>query len=103
MYRDLRRRFQRSRLGRSPGEKPMSGFYAFFFALQVCDKVDIYEFAPWRDPNDKHLPKGVPILSNDKYHYFDSARPRPGSHSFDLALYIYKLFAIHFDNVRIFE
>lgn len=103
MYRDLRRRFQRSRLGRYPGEKPMSGFYAFFFALQVCDKVDIYEFAPWRDPNDKHLPKGVPILSNDKYHYFDSARPRPGSHSFDLALYIYKLFAIHFDNVRIFE
>ena len=103
MYRDLRRRFQRSRLGRYPGEKPMSGFYAFFFALQVCDEVDIYGFAPWRDPLDKHLPKGVPIISTDKYHYFDSAKPRPGSHSFDLALYIYKLFAIHFDNVRIYE
>ena len=35
MYRDLRRRFQRSRLGRYPGEKPMSGFYAVLFLLQV--------------------------------------------------------------------
>ena len=59
--------------------------------------------APWRDPADKHLPKGTVIVSKDRYHYFDSARPRPGSHSFDLALYIYRLFAIHYDNVRIYE
>ena len=103
MYRDLRRRFQRSRLGRYPGEKPMSGFYAFFYALQVCDEVDVYGFAPWRDPADKHLPKGTVIVSKDRYHYFDSARPRPGSPSFALALYIYRLFAIHYDNVRIYE
>jgi len=39
LYRELRRRFQRMRLGHYPGEKPMSGFFAFFFTLQLCDQV----------------------------------------------------------------
>mmetsp|Transcript_49733 Transcript_49733/g.158830 ORF Transcript_49733/g.158830 Transcript_49733/m.158830 type:complete len:920 (-) Transcript_49733:66-2825(-) len=96
LYRELRRRFQRTRLGRYPGEKPMSGFYAFLFALQVCDDVDIYGFQPYRE-QDTQGGLGV------KYHYFDSAVPRPGSHSFDLARYIYQLFALRMDNVRIFD
>ena len=48
VYRELRRRFQRMHLGRYPGEKPMSGFYAFFLTLQLCESVDIYGFAPYR-------------------------------------------------------
>ena len=73
----------------------MSGFYAFLFALQVCDEVDIYGFAPWHDGDDQRAGGA------NKYHYFDGAIPRPGSHSFDLALYIYELFAARFDNVRV--
>ena len=93
LYRDIRRQFQRNHLGRYPGEKPMSGFYAFLFCLQVCDKVDIYGFAPWHDGDEER---------GEKYHYFDNAVPRKGSHSFDLALYIYHLFASQFENVRVF-
>ena len=88
----------------------MSGFYAFLFAMQVCDEVDVYGFAPWRDPpkvrgkdKEREASPPPPPSHQQPYHYFDSAVPRPGSHSFDLALYIYKLFAIAYDNVRIFE
>jgi hypothetical protein len=35
-------------LGHYPGEKPMSGFYAFFYAMQLCERVDVYGFAPYR-------------------------------------------------------
>ena len=31
-YREIRRRFQRHKLGHYPGEKPMSGFYAVLFS-----------------------------------------------------------------------
>eukprot|EP00899_Mesostigma_viride_P014898 jgi/Mesvir1/23409/Mv21101-RA.1 len=96
LYRDLRRRFQKLKLGRYPGEKPMSGFYAFLFALQICDEIDLYGFQAWRE-TDSHGPLVV------KYHYFDSAMPRPGSHSFDLARYIYQLMAMKFDNIRIID
>ena len=96
-YRELKRRFQRNHMGRYPGEKPMSGFYAVLFLLQVCDEVDIYGFNPWRDGS---YVQGRP---ETRYHYFDSAIPRPGSHSFDLARYIYQLIALHHDNVRVFD
>ncbi|KAK3268043.1 glycosyltransferase 29 protein [Cymbomonas tetramitiformis] len=95
LYRELRRRFQRMRLGHYPGEKPMSGFYSFFFCLHLCEQVDIYGFAPYNEDSSKN--------AGTKYHYFDSAVPRPGSHSFDLARYIYQLFELKQDNVRIYD
>eukprot|EP00193_Tetraselmis_chui_P001248 CAMPEP_0177754712 /NCGR_PEP_ID=MMETSP0491_2-20121128/2157_1 /TAXON_ID=63592 /ORGANISM="Tetraselmis chuii, Strain PLY429" /LENGTH=859 /DNA_ID=CAMNT_0019270117 /DNA_START=493 /DNA_END=3072 /DNA_ORIENTATION=- len=92
-YRELRRRMQRKKLGRYPGEKPMSGIYAFLFLLQVCDELDMYGFQPWRED----------ARDQARYHYFDNAEPRPGSHSFDLARYLYQLIALKYDHVRIVD
>jgi len=92
-YRELRRRMQRKHLGRYPGEKPMSGIYAFLFLLQVCDEMDMYGFQPWREDEKDQA----------RYHYFDSAEPRPGSHSFDLARYLYQLIALKYDHIRIID
>ena len=64
-------------------------------------QVDVYGFAPWHDPS--FSTNGTLSAPNEKYHYFDAAEPRPGSHSFDLALYTYKLFANHLDTVRVIE
>lgn len=61
----------------------MSGFYIILYSLFVCDSVELYGFTPYRD-QDKNA------ALHTQYHYFDSAIPRAGSHSFDLTLYIYK-------------
>jgi hypothetical protein len=59
----------------------------------ACVQVDVYGFAPWKEAG--------PGQAEERYHYFDSARPRPGSHSFDLATYIYQLMATQHDHVHI--
>ena len=51
-------------------------------------QTDLYGFAPYRD-EDKFNPL------SPRYHYFDSAVPRTGSHSFDLTRYIFQLFEMH--------
>mmetsp|Transcript_15092 Transcript_15092/g.36511 ORF Transcript_15092/g.36511 Transcript_15092/m.36511 type:complete len:129 (-) Transcript_15092:112-498(-) len=71
------------------GEKPMSGFYAIIFLLQVCDELDIYGFTPFKE-DDSHT------MLSTAYHYFDWATPRKGSHSFDLTRYIYEMLDIAF-------
>ena len=80
LYLTFQTNFRRGGMGKFSGEKPMSGLFAILFALQICDTVDIYGFEPYKDG-----------LTNQKYHYFDDAKPRPGSHSFDLAHYIYQV------------
>ena len=82
-YDELKRKFTKMRLGNFPGEKPMSGFYAILFLLQICDTVDLYGFTAYSE-ND-----GSDIMGT-KYHYFDNAVPRHNSHSFDLTQYIYR-------------
>lgn len=61
--------------------------------LQVCDELDMYGFQPWREEEKDQA----------RYHYFDSAEPRPGSHSFDLARYLYQLVAHKYDHIRIID
>ena len=89
LYLQLQQRFQEQGFGEFHGEKPMSGYYAILFLLQVCDEVDIYGFTPWKesDRNDQ---------LSDAYHYFDGAQPRKGSHSFDLTRYVYELLEVAF-------
>eukprot|EP00958_Prasinococcus_capsulatus_P020279 scaffold2611_cov356-Prasinococcus_capsulatus_cf.AAC.3 len=94
MYREIRRRFQRHKLGHYPGEKPMSGFYAVLFCMQICEEIDVVGFESYRDQDANNA-----IAT--KYHYFDAAVPRPGSHSFDLALYIYRLLSLKFPSLHV--
>jgi hypothetical protein len=54
--------------------KPMSGAVAVFFALQMCNKVDLYGFDAYT------------ALSEVPYHYFDARVAATGVHSFDLAV-----------------
>eukprot|EP00238_Polyblepharides_amylifera_P010833 CAMPEP_0196587274 /NCGR_PEP_ID=MMETSP1081-20130531/56978_1 /TAXON_ID=36882 /ORGANISM="Pyramimonas amylifera, Strain CCMP720" /LENGTH=435 /DNA_ID=CAMNT_0041909415 /DNA_START=524 /DNA_END=1831 /DNA_ORIENTATION=- len=62
--------------------KPMSGFFAVFFALNVCDKVDLYGFDAYTSKKRSY-----------RYHYFDNVQGFTDVHSFDLAIEVYKLFA----------
>jgi hypothetical protein len=55
--------------------------------LQICDSIDVYGFTPYRD-EDVQDPLAL------QYHYFDQARPRVGSHSFDMTRYFYELLAV---------
>ena len=89
LYLQLQQRFQELHFGEFRGEKPMSGFYAILFLLQVCDEVDIYGFTPYQEADRN-------TLLSDAYHYFDGATPRRGSHSFDLTRYIYELLDVAF-------
>lgn len=91
LYLQLQQRFQEQHFGEFRGEKPMSGFYAILFLLQVCDEVDIYGFTPYKEA-DRNSPETL----SDAYHYFDGATPRKGSHSFDLTRYIYELLSVAF-------
>eukprot|EP00241_Pyramimonas_parkeae_P002463 CAMPEP_0114234268 /NCGR_PEP_ID=MMETSP0058-20121206/5622_1 /TAXON_ID=36894 /ORGANISM="Pyramimonas parkeae, CCMP726" /LENGTH=453 /DNA_ID=CAMNT_0001345943 /DNA_START=415 /DNA_END=1776 /DNA_ORIENTATION=- len=62
--------------------KPMSGFFAVFFALNVCDKVDLYGFDAYTSKKRSY-----------RYHYFDNVQGFTDVHSFDLALEVFKLFS----------
>eukprot|EP00899_Mesostigma_viride_P006134 jgi/Mesvir1/15521/Mv03173-RA.1 len=59
-------------------QKPMSGFFAVYFALQICEEVHLYGFSPYRKGERVH------------YHYFDSVAAVTASHSFDLAYVIFR-------------
>jgi len=86
LYKKFEKNFQDEGLGTFRGEKPMSGYYAIMFLMQVCDQLDIYGFIPYKD-EDKY------DLLSTWYHYFDRAIPRYKSHSFDLTEYIYEILA----------
>jgi len=64
--------------GSSFHRKPMSGFFATFMALQVCDHVDLYGFDAYTSSGTKNL-----------YHYFDHVQGFTDVHSFDLAMHIF--------------
>ncbi|GAQ90641.1 Glycosyl transferase containing protein [Klebsormidium nitens] len=97
VYKALRARFEGAGFGVFGGEKPMSGFYAILYCLQVCNSIDVYGFTPYRD-EDVLDPLAL------QYHYFDLARPRVGSHSFDMTRYFYELLAAKLgDHFRIVD
>ncbi|KAK3232743.1 glycosyltransferase 29 protein, partial [Cymbomonas tetramitiformis] len=62
--------------------KPMTGFFALFFAAQVCEYINLYGFSKY---------SGRP---NEKYHYFDAAKGVSSVHSFDLANEIFRIMAM---------
>eukprot|EP00976_Prorocentrum_cordatum_P086804 1186642-Prorocentrum_minimum.AAC.1 len=96
LYSRLKLRFQKLGLGTYTGEKPMSGFYAILWTLQVCDRVDLYGFTPYRDEDRAEA-------MATRYHYFDSAVPRAHSHSFDLTRHIYQLLAYRFPHFNMYD
>lgn len=65
--------------------KPMSGFFAMLFMLQVCDEVTMYGFSNWRPSHAK-----VP------YHYFDHVKGTTAVHSFDLSMEVFNAVAKKF-------
>lgn len=62
--------------------KPMSGFFAVLFALQMCDHVNLYGFDAYTSRKRSY-----------RYHYFDNVQGFTDVHSFDLAIEVYKLIA----------
>lgn len=62
--------------------KPMSGFFSTFFALNICDKVDLYGFDAYTSKKRSY-----------RYHYFDNVQGFTDVHSFDLAIEVFKLIA----------
>lgn len=54
--------------------KPMTGWFGFVFALQVCDHVHLYGLSPYSSS-----------YAGFKYHYYDAVRGVLRHHSFDLA------------------
>ena len=58
--------------------KPMSGIVSLFFAIQVCDSVDMYGFDPFT------------LETRGKYHYFDDRAGMVNVHSFDMAMEIFR-------------
>eukprot|EP00854_Cymbomonas_tetramitiformis_P000889 gene889-1387_t len=59
--------------------KPMSGFFAIMFSLQVCENVHLYGFSPFK--TDSVAP----------YHYFDSVQGVTKHHAFDASFELFKL------------
>ena len=71
--------------GQKPFEfhsKPMSGIVSLFFAIQVCDSVDMYGFDPFT------------LETRGRYHYFDDRAGMVNVHSFDMALEIFRRIAL---------
>lgn len=66
--------------------KPMSGAVAVFFALQMCDHVDLYGFDAYT------------ALSEVPYHYFDAVVAATGVHSFDLAVEAFRRISLVIPN-----
>ena len=58
--------------------KPMSGIVSLFFAIQICNSVDMYGFDPFT------------IDARSRYHYFDDRAGMVNVHSFDMALEIFR-------------
>lgn len=55
--------------------KPMTGFFASLFAMQVCEEVHMYGFSPYKQRKNSQF----------RYHYFDEVTGVTKHHSFDLA------------------
>lgn len=64
--------------------KPMSGFFAAFFAMQICEKTNLYGFDAYTSRR-----------RNYRYHYFDNVQGFTDVHSFDLALEVFRLIERH--------
>ena len=62
--------------------KPMSGFFAVLYALQMCDEVDLYGFDAYTSRKKSY-----------RYHYFDNVQGFTDVHSFDLAIEVFKFIA----------
>ena len=62
--------------------KPMSGFFAVLYALQMCEKVDLYGFDAYTSRKKSY-----------RYHYFDNVQGFTDVHSFDLAIEVFKFIA----------
>ena len=62
--------------------KPMSGFFAVLYALQMCNKVDLYGFDAYTSRKKSY-----------RYHYFDNVQGFTDVHSFDLAIEVFKFIA----------
>lgn len=56
--------------------KPMSGWFAVVFAMQICKEVDLYGFSPY----DRRA-----RIRGERYHYFDDIVGIVAHHSFDFA------------------
>jgi len=77
--------------GEKYAEKPMSGYFALMYMLQVCGRVDLYGFEAF---TRKSRTKGIP------YRYFDD-EPGKKVHSFGMALQLFRGMQGHFNiNVR---
>ena len=63
----LQEALQAEGMGCFSGEKPMSGFYALLYALDVCESVDLYGFDAWTDDMSGRFKL--------MYHYFDEDEP----------------------------
>eukprot|EP00193_Tetraselmis_chui_P016506 CAMPEP_0177783202 /NCGR_PEP_ID=MMETSP0491_2-20121128/18955_1 /TAXON_ID=63592 /ORGANISM="Tetraselmis chuii, Strain PLY429" /LENGTH=228 /DNA_ID=CAMNT_0019303713 /DNA_START=181 /DNA_END=868 /DNA_ORIENTATION=- len=61
-------------------KKPMSGWLAMMFMIQMCEKLDVYGFEAYNNPHAAH-----------RYHYFDKVKAVLQHHSFDFAVEAYKL------------
>ena len=72
--------------GEKYAEKPMSGYFALMYMLQVCGRVDLYGFEAFTRKKKK---QGVP------YRYFDD-EPGKKVHSFDMALQLFRGMQKHF-------
>ena len=62
--------------------KPMSGFFAVLYALQMCETVDLYGFDAYTSRKKSY-----------RYHYFDNVQGFTDVHSFDLAIEVFKFIA----------
>jgi len=73
--------------------KPMSGWFATVFGLQVCDSVSLYGFSSHRpdrqgSATDRYRPEQM------RYHYYDNVAGVTKHHSFDLAYEMYRQMSV---------
>jgi len=73
--------------------KPMSGFFATVFSMQVCRSVTLYGFSSYH-PSAQGMAKQVYSKEQMRYHYFDGVQGVTRHHSFDLAFEIYRQMSI---------
>jgi len=69
-----------ARRGQKYHDKPMSGFMAIMFMMQICRQVDLYGFEAYTKKR-----------ANSPYHYFDDVQGVVTVHSFDMAVDIYRM------------
>eukprot|EP00238_Polyblepharides_amylifera_P013136 CAMPEP_0196575420 /NCGR_PEP_ID=MMETSP1081-20130531/4906_1 /TAXON_ID=36882 /ORGANISM="Pyramimonas amylifera, Strain CCMP720" /LENGTH=320 /DNA_ID=CAMNT_0041893717 /DNA_START=352 /DNA_END=1314 /DNA_ORIENTATION=- len=76
----------KARVKTSFKRKPMSGFFAVLFSLQLCDQISLFGFSNYNRYELNGARSGkVP------YHYFDKVAGVTKVHSFDLSMEVFKL------------